>query len=722
MRFSALRRALLACCLLSVSSVPAGAQTVFPTADWQVVPPETQSMFSDALAKVGQWLKDNGSKTGMVVRHGRIVGQWYFDEATPESQYLVYSTSKSFASTAAGLAIASGKLKLDSKIGDFFPAANPPQKREITVGQLLSMTSGAHSDNMQLARNDLFKFVLEELPMDFAPGEKWEYNNSGLSLLSPVVHQATGQNIDQLLDQQVFKKIGIPRSDWTWEDRDGMPIPYSGLHITARSLARFGLLFLNKGMWRGDKVISSTWVTEATHTSQELNPRYGYLWWNNSTQAWPGVPADAFAAMGKFDNDMLIVPSLDMIVIRQVGDDSAHMRQLKIGEMFALAASAVNDKSLSLGVPETPSNVECVNAFPKLRIDRPILVTHAGDGTGRVFVPSQQGIVHVFPNDPGVEEPSTFLDIESRVVYQDKENEKGLLGLAFHPKYRENGQFFVYYAPTGTPKPHTVVVSRFRVSTDDPGKADPDSEERLLQIEHPFWNHKGGTLVFGPDGCLYIAVGDGGLANDPYGNGQNLKTHLGKILRIDVDHVDPGKKYAVPKDNPFADRGGKALGEIWAYGLRNPWRIAFDRQTGTLWCADVGQDLWEEIDLIVKGGNYGWSIREGVHRFGQRGVDPRPDLIEPIWEYHHEVGKSITGGHVYRGKLLPQLVGCYLYADYVAGKVWALKYDEQKKTVLANYSIRGNVSPIMSFGEDEQGEAYYTTDAGQIYRFRQLAE
>jgi CubicO group peptidase (beta-lactamase class C family) len=722
MRFPALRCAMLAGWLLLAAALPAGAQTVFPTADWQVAPPETQSMSSDTLTKVGQWLKDNGSKTGMVVRHGRIVGQWYFDEATPHSQYLVYSSSKSFASTAAGLAIGSGKLKLDSKVGDFFPQANPPQKREITVRQLLSMTSGAHSDNMLLARQDLFKFVLEELPMDFAPGEKWEYNNSGLSLLSPVVRQATGQNFDQLLDEQVFRKIGIPRSDWTWEDRDGMPIPYSGLQITARSLARFGLLFLNKGMWRGDKVISSTWVTEATHTSQELNPRYGYLWWNHSTQAWPGVPADAFAAMGKFDNDMLIVPSLDMIVIRQVGDDSAHTRQMKIGELFALAASAVNDKSLSLDVPETASNVECVKAFPKLRVDRPILVTHAGDGTGRVFVPSQQGIVHVFPNDPGVEEPNTFLDIESRVVYQDKENEKGLLGLAFHPRYRENGQFFVYYTPAGTPKPHTVVVSRFRVSKDDPGRADPDSEERLLQIVHPFWNHKGGTLIFGPDGCLYVAVGDGGLANDPYGNGQNLKTHLGKILRIDVDHVDPGKKYAIPKDNPFAGQGDKALGEIWAYGLRNPWRIAFDRQTGTLWCADVGQDLWEEIDLITKGGNYGWSVREGVHRFGLHGVDPRPDLIEPIWEYHHEVGKSITGGQVYRGKQLPQLVGCYLYADYVAGKVWALKYDEQKKTVLANYSIRGNISPIMSFGEDEQGEVYYTTDAGQIYRFRQIAE
>lgn len=705
--------------LLLLAATAASGQTVFPGKEWQVDKPEAQSMSSEGLEKVGAWLKANGSKTGMVVRHGRIVGQWYFDDAQPDSKFPVYSTTKSFASTATGLAIAAGKLTLDSKVGEFFPEAKPAEKREITVRQLLSMTSGAHSDNMELKRSDLFCYVLAELPMDHPPGQKWEYNNTGLSLLSPLINKATGQNIDQILEEQVFKKIGIPRDDWTWEDRDGMTLPYSGLHITARSLARFGLLFLNKGQWRGDKVVSSTWVAEATATSQELNKRYGYLWWNNHG-GWAGVPADAYAAMGKFNNDMLIVPSMDMIVIRQVGDDTAANRQIKIGELFSLAVAAVNDPSPWLKVPETPINVAVEKAFPKLHINRPILLTHAGDGSNRVFVPSQLGTIYVLPNDPAVEEPKTFVDLEPRVLYQDKENEKGFLGMAFHPKYRENGQFFVYYTPKDAAKPNTVVVSRFRVSKDDPNRADPDSEERLLTIEHPFWNHKGGTLAFGPDGYLYIAVGDGGLRDDPYGNGQNLKTHLAKILRIDVDHEDPGKKYAIPKDNPFAGQEGKALGEIWAYGLRNPWRIAFDRQTGTLWCADVGQDLWEEIDIITKGGNYGWRLREGVHRFGPKGSDPRSDLIEPIWEYHHDIGKSVTGGHVYRGKKLPQLAGCYLHADYVSGKLWALKVDDQFN-VVANHTISGNVSPIMSFGEDEQGEVYYTTDGGQIYKFRESA-
>jgi glucose/arabinose dehydrogenase len=213
---------------------------------------------------------------------------------------------------------------------------------------------------------------------------------------------------------------------------------------------------------------------------------------------------------------------------------------------------------------------------------------------------------------------------------------------------------------------------------------------------------------------LYIGLGDGGKANDPFGNGQNLGTLLGSMLRIDVDHQDAGKKYAVPKDNPFVEQNN-AQPEIWAYGLRNVWGMSFDRATGTLWAADVGQDLWEEIDIIVRGGNYGWNLREGKHPFGPRGVGPRPGLIEPVWEYHHSIGKSITGGCVYRGQRVPELVGTYVYADYVSGKLWALKYDEQQKKVLANYSLKDKQMPIIAFGEDEQGEVYLTDAFGMIW-------
>jgi len=344
---------------------------------------------------------------------------------------------------------------------------------------------------------------------------------------------------------------------------------------------------------------------------------------------------------------------------------------------------------------------------------RPILLTHAGDGSHRTFIPTQQGVIYVLPDDPGAKQAEVFLDMKDKVAYSDKTNEEGFLGLAFHPKFKENGEFFVYY--TNTAKKHQNVIARYKVSKDNPAKADPGSEEILLVLDKPFWNHDGGTIAFGPDGYLYIAVGDGGLANDPFKNGQNLSTLLGKILRIDVDHKDDGLAYAIPKDNPFVGKKD-ARGEIWAYGLRNVWRMAFDPKTGVLWAGDVGQDVWEEIDLITKGGNYGWNVREGLHPFVKKGDKPveqtaTPEgMVDPIFEYHHDLGKSITGGMVYRGKKIPELEGAYLYADYVSGKLWALWYDAEKKAVTANREIPlPEPVAVMSFGEDEKGEPYFMT-------------
>jgi glucose/arabinose dehydrogenase len=370
--------------------------------------------------------------------------------------------------------------------------------------------------------------------------------------------------------------------------------------------------------------------------------------------------------------------------------------------------------ALALGqkVDESPLPLKMVRAYPELRVVRPTVFTTAGDGTDRVFITTQQGIVNVMPNDQKVTETAPFLEIEDRVMYKDKENEEGLLGLAFHPKYKENGQFFIYY--TTKDAPHTSVISRFRVSKDNPNVADPKSEEELMRIPQPYWNHNGGNMLFGPDGYLYIALGDGGAGNDPHNNGQKMNTVLGKILRIDVDHKDKGKQYAVPKDNPFVDTKDAAP-EIFALGVRNIWGIAFDKKTGLLWAADVGQDKWEEIDLIVKGGNYGWRLREGFHKFGDSPEEKAKDLIDPIWEYNHDLGKSITGGAVYRGKRIPDLDGYYLYADYVSGKVWALKYDEKTKKVTENRSIESGTMPYMSIGEDADGEIYLCDAFGQIW-------
>lgn len=383
---------------------------------------------------------------------------------------------------------------------------------------------------------------------------------------------------------------------------------------------------------------------------------------------------------------------------------------------IALSLFAVSISSLSVlsaaEVDESPLPLKLVRSFPNLKPRRPTVFTHAGDGSNRLFIVTQQGQISVIPNQQDVAEAQIFLDIEDHVVYKDKENEEGLLGLAFHPKFKENGEFFVYY--TSTAGEHLSVLSRFRVSKDDPNKADPASEEELMRIPQPFWNHNGGGLAFGPDGFLYIALGDGGLANDPMGNGQNLETLLGSILRIDVDKKDKGLAYSIPKDNPFL-QNKKARAEIYAYGFRNPWGICFDKPTGMLWAADVGQDIWEEIDIVVKGGNYGWNLREAKHKFGLKGVDARKDLIDPIWEYNHTVGKSITGGAVYRGKRIPELEGHYIYSDYVSGKVWGLKYDAKSAQVLANRAVESETMPFIAVGMDEGGEVYLTDAFGQIW-------
>lgn len=395
------------------------------------------------------------------------------------------------------------------------------------------------------------------------------------------------------------------------------------------------------------------------------------------------------------------------------------MLTLLLVGMMSLAACGAE------GVDESPLPVQIEAAFPKLKFVRPLALTHAGDGTNRVFVVSQLGAIHVFPNQQTAGATKVFMDITSKVVYKEKENEEGLLGLAFHPRYKENRYFYVYY--TTTDAPHTSVVSRFQTLSDDPNRADPATEVEIMRIPQPFWNHNGGTICFGPDGYLYIGLGDGGAANDPQGNGQNLKTLLGSVLRIDVDRRAGGQQYAIPRDNPFVNRTG-ARPEIYAYGIRNIWRMSFDRQTGQLWAADVGQDTWEEIDLIRSGGNYGWNLREGFHAFVPKNGKAHPDaetkqgLLDPIWEYHHDVGKSITGGHVYRGSRVPELVGHYLYADYVTGKMWALRYDEAKKKVVANHTIAGNIKPVFSFGEDEEGDVYFMVDAGTLHRFASPAK
>ncbi len=367
--------------------------------------------------------------------------------------------------------------------------------------------------------------------------------------------------------------------------------------------------------------------------------------------------------------------------------------------------------------PQEVQEMRMVRAYPRLSAFAvPLLLTYAPDGSNRVFVIERAGRIRVLNNDPNTTTAKVFLDITRKVRTQ---SEEGLLGLAFHPQYKQNGYFFVYYSSVTDGR---SIFARFRVSANDPDQADPNSETLILEQTQPYRNHNGGSIEFGPDGYLYIALGDGGSAGDPLGHGQNLTTLLGAILRIDVDKQAGGKAYAIPADNPFVGRGGGVREEIWAYGLRNPWRMSFDPLSGDLWAGDVGQSMREEIDLIKKGGNYGWRLMEGTLCYNPSNncQPPGVDLIKPIYEHPRAEAASITGGYVYRGKAIPSLYGAYVYGDYVTGNIWAMRYDG--KTVTEHRRITGVPrSTLVSFGQDAQGEVYtMQAQDGHIYKFEKV--
>ena len=342
--------------------------------------------------------------------------------------------------------------------------------------------------------------------------------------------------------------------------------------------------------------------------------------------------------------------------------------------------------------------LRAVPAFSQRAFERPVWVGNDGVHRDRLYVLEQPGRILLVENPSDAAKADVFLDIRPEV--RMRHNEEGLLAIAFHPKFESNSSLYVAYSASN---PRRNVLSRFLVSKDNPRVADPDSEKVILEVEQPYGNHNGATLIFGPDGMLYHSLGDGGLANDPHDNGQNLSSLLGKILRLDVDREEGGRAYAVPKDNPFIGREG-ARPEIWAWGLRNVWRMSFDRATGELWAGDVGQNAYEEIDLITRGGNYGWRIREGFHPFIEAEHDE--PLIDPVIEYGRRDGGSVTGGHVYRGKAMPLLVGVYVYADYMSGKVWGLRYADGKVLVNREVIQSDRTLYVTSFGEDLDGELY----------------
>ena len=339
---------------------------------------------------------------------------------------------------------------------------------------------------------------------------------------------------------------------------------------------------------------------------------------------------------------------------------------------------------------------------------RPIFLTHAGDGSGRLFLVQQGGIIYVIDGETTAQ--SIFLDVSDLVspaANGGGYSEQGLLGLAFHPEYAENGTFFIYY----TDRSGGTAIARYQVS-DDADVADAESGEIFFTHPQPFGNHNGGHMAFGSDGYLYVSLGDGGSANDPQAHGQNPTTLLGTILRLDVDG-ETG--YAIPEDNPFVGSDAGA-DEVWSYGLRNVWRFSFDSATGDMYLGDVGQNQYEEINFepadFPGGANYGWNAMEGMHVFNQNVSADNP--VMPVTEYDHSEGCSITGGYVYRGEAIPELEATYLYSDYCTGRVWYAYRDADGTWQYDTFFETGR--QVSSFGEDEAGELYIVDYAGQILK------
>jgi len=384
---------------------------------------------------------------------------------------------------------------------------------------------------------------------------------------------------------------------------------------------------------------------------------------------------------------------------------------LLIIALSGLLLSSCSDKNMTstrhAGASASAGAVPAVKlqrVFNAVSMDVIVYMTQAPDDDRYWYVVEKPGRVLRFENKEDASEATVFIDISDRV--DAGPSEAGLLGMTFHPQFRTNG--YVYLSYTGNDGGLKSYISRFK-SLDSNESLDPGTEKRLLEIAQPYSNHNGGQIEFGPDGFLYIGLGDGGAGGDPKGHGQNTQTLLGSMLRVDVDNGNP---YAIPASNPFVSND-KGKPEIYAWGLRNPWRWSFDRETGKLWLADVGQDNWEEVNIVAQPGNYGWNGKEGRHCYKSAHCE-NPAFIDPVIEYDHGAGCSVTGGYVYRGGQIPALKGIYLYTDFCSGTLWGAR--ESGSGAYESFQLLDSDLNIASFAQANTGEIYLLHIRGEIYK------
>jgi glucose/arabinose dehydrogenase/subtilisin-like proprotein convertase family protein len=708
--------------VIQVTNTP----TPTPTA-----PAAPSNMVADATSQTSvdlQWTDNSNNETGFVVQRStagaafQTIAQLGANTTTYTDGSVVASTTYSYRVNARNNAGASGNSNLASVTT---PAVVPVPTRPASASALTATVAGANQVDLSWTdnANNETAFLIGRrtgtsgnyAQIDQVGANVTTYSDTGVQpgtsyqysvFATNAVGNAGGSNVATANVPAASGTVTATRNEnpaLAIPDNDAQGAT-SRLNVTgAGSIQSMQITVDIRHTWRGDLVLQLTSPAGTAITLFDVNDNDDG---DNVQGTFPTtlVPNESLSNF----NGEEVNGVWSLRVYDTQGQDLGDIRSWTL--TAAVGSSTAPQFGLTRRVPVTgltfpitgaapPTSLQRVRAFPNLSFNQPVFLTHAGDGTDRVFVVEKRGVIKVFANNDAVTSAATFLDIRGPV---SAGGENGLLGLAFDPNFAQNQKFYVNYTSnSGT------VIARYRAVAGT-NRADPNSAQVILRITQPYGNHNGGMIAFGPDNMLYIGMGDGGSGGDPQGHAQNRRDLLGAMLRINPNN---STTYTIPSDNPFVNTGGGVRGEIWAYGLRNPWRFSFDRTSGALWAGDVGQNAVEEIDIIERGGNYGWNHREGNRNYNGGGP---AGMKEPTYAYAQTLGRSVIGGYVYHGSRVPGLQGIYVYGDYTSGRIWSLKY--RNGQVEFNREVT-SVNQLCAFGEDEAGELYAVSHGGNLYKF-----